>query len=371
MSLVARLRQHRQLQASATEALRTNLPLVQGPLASIPAALPTRPRVPPLGDEHLVDLWPDGLRDAQSEEYAKLYNDFRWIADVAGYKIHELDRSAPAPGRRAQALAHIVEEARAFAVVAVESLQGHRRSAYAGATNIHQGGGIGASAEPTTERLRASVDDQPVDDASEQVWLDRIVAFVARQEPQISWAAGDRSDGTTILVCDLAFGWIPPRVALPVDVELLPAPTSRNRMAIEELLSDVTRRAVYKPGNAITKGAALMSISAPRASTTIGKEDLFGDLLREAMSRDGTASAVRAVIAEPAAGGPVAVNGLQGVVAHVDAARRQLFSDYPLLDESVLGDCLLLSAIESCLIGDDAAATYHYRWFEALVDGGQ
>ena len=89
------------------------------------------------------------------------------------------------------------------------------------------------------------------------------------------------------------------------------------------------------------------------------------------MNRDGTVPAVRAVMTEPAAGDPVAAIGLQGIVAHVDAARRQLFSDYPLLDESVLGDCLLLSAIESCLIGDDAAAAYHYGWFEALFAGGQ
>lgn len=369
MSLVARLMQHRRLQASAAEALRTNLPLVQGPLASLPPPLPARPRVPPLGDEYLTDLWPDGLRNAQTEDYSKLYNDFRWIAEAAGHKVHELDSSAPTPRQRAQVFGHIVEEARAFALIAVESLQGQRRTVNHGVTSVAHSA-IETLPDPNTERFLVSVDGQPDSDDGEQERLDRIVGFVARQEPRVSWAVGDRPDGTTVLACDLAFGWIPPRIALPVDVGLL-APASRSRMGIEELLGGVTRGAIYRPGGAITKATALVGIPAARACPVIPGEDLIGQLIRDASARIGTAPAVRAVITAPAAGDPVAAIGLQGIVAHVDAARRQLLSDYPLLDESVLGDCLLLCAIESCLIGDDAAATYHYRWFEALYGGGQ
>lgn len=65
--------------------------------------------------------------------------------------------------------------------------------------------------------------------AAEQQRLQRIVDAVARQEPRISWAAGLRDDGTTtLLVTDLAGGWIPPHVRLPANVTLL-EPTARRR----------------------------------------------------------------------------------------------------------------------------------------------
>lgn len=67
--------------------------------------------------------------------------------------------------------------------------------------------------------------------AAEQQRLQRIVDAVARQEPRISWAAGLRDDGTTtLLVTDLAGGWIPPHVRLPANVTLL-EPTARRRDA--------------------------------------------------------------------------------------------------------------------------------------------
>jgi Family of unknown function (DUF5632) len=311
------------------------------------------------------------LRNAQSEDYMRLYNDFRWIAGVAGRKIHELDSSALTPRQRAHAVAHIVEEARTFASIAVESLLGHRHTANDGGMNAADESTTESISDPNVERLPVSVNDEPDSDDGEQARLDRIVGFVARQEPQVCWAVGDRSDGTTVLACDLAFGWIPPRIALPVDVELLAPAASRNHAGIEELLGGVTRVAVYRPGCAMAKATELLSIPAPRASPPIRRKDLIGQLIRDASNRAGIAPAVRAAITALAAGNPVAAIGLQGVVAHVDAARRQLLSDYPLLDESVLGDCLLLCAIESSLLGDGAAATYHYRWFESVYGDGQ
>ena len=51
--------------------------------------------------------------------------------------------------------------------------------------------------------------------------LQRLLAFVVRQEPQLNWAVGDLADGTTLLVTDLAHGWIPSGIALPAGVRLL------------------------------------------------------------------------------------------------------------------------------------------------------
>ena len=47
-------------------------------------------------------------------------------------------------------------------------------------------------------------------DATARVRLQRIVDAVARQESRLAWAAGDRPDDTTVLITDLADGWIPP-----------------------------------------------------------------------------------------------------------------------------------------------------------------
>lgn len=365
---MARLKRRRQLQASASEALRTNLPLLQGPLASLPPAWPAQPRVPPLGVEYLADLWPDGLSNTQSEDYAKLYNDFQWIADVAGRKIYQLDSSAPTPWQHAHSYTHIVEEARAFAVIAVKSLQGQSRTVNE-VTSAASEGTAATVSVANVERLAVSVGDESDGGDGEQARLNRIVGFVARQEPQISWAVGNRSDGTTVLACDLAFGWIPPRIAVPVDVELLTP--SRKHTGVEELLGGAAPRAVYRPGCALAKETGMKAVSAAGSHPAAHCEDLLGELIEDASKRTGTAPAVRAVLTAPGgASDPAAAVGIKSVFAHVDAARRQLLSDYPLLDETVLGDCMLLCAIESCLIGDGAAAAYHYRWFTALDDGG-
>ena len=51
--------------------------------------------------------------------------------------------------------------------------------------------------------------------------LRRLLESVARQEPALRWAVGDREDGATVLTTDLASGWIPPHIGIPVGVQLL------------------------------------------------------------------------------------------------------------------------------------------------------
>ena len=53
-------------------------------------------------------------------------------------------------------------------------------------------------------------------DATARNRLQRIVDAVARQEPRLAWAAGDRPDDTTVLLTDLAGGWIPPGIEIPL-----------------------------------------------------------------------------------------------------------------------------------------------------------
>ena len=94
-----------------------------------------------------------------------------------------------------------------------------------------------ANPEPIAE------DDEPEPDDER---LARLLQFMARQEPGLRWAVGERADGTTVLLTDLAHGWMPPGVTLPAEVELLPP--ARRVGRIGELLGDVVRSAVYQPG---------------------------------------------------------------------------------------------------------------------------
>ncbi|ORB93571.1 hypothetical protein B4U45_02175 [Mycobacterium persicum] len=73
--------------------------------------------------------------------------------------------------------------------------------------------------------------------SAEQQRLRRFVDAMARQEPNISWAAGLRDGGrTTLLVTDLAGGWIPPHVRLPAHVTLLEPAPRRHDANVEDLL---------------------------------------------------------------------------------------------------------------------------------------
>ncbi|HEX4391778.1 MAG TPA: DUF5632 domain-containing protein, partial [Mycobacterium sp.] len=82
---------------------------------------------------------------------------------------------------------------------------------------------------------------------SEHDRLERLLKFVARQEPGLRWAVGTREDGTTLLVTDLAHGWIPPGITLPAEVRLL-EPARRTGTAAA-LLGQRTLTAKYAPGD--------------------------------------------------------------------------------------------------------------------------
>ncbi|MGH3967099.1 MAG: DUF5632 domain-containing protein, partial [Mycobacterium sp.] len=83
---------------------------------------------------------------------------------------------------------------------------------------------------------------------SDQQRLQRLLEFVARQEPGLRWAVGDRVDGTTVVVTDLAHGWIPSGIVLPAEVSLL-VPERRTGNATA-LLGPTTRSVAYTPGGA-------------------------------------------------------------------------------------------------------------------------
>ena len=117
-------------------------------------------------------------------------------------------------------------------------------SATPGSAPVHPSAGQGSPAQPAVVR-QATARAQPSgasslgtqaaaatttgavagaasDNATARARLQRLVGAVARQQPRLAWAIGDRADNSTVLATDLASGWIPPGIELPAGVTLLP-----------------------------------------------------------------------------------------------------------------------------------------------------
>lgn len=365
MAIISRLSQWRRLRRSADNALLANLPQLRASIAGLPLpAAHTNAR--PLDLTHLEDLWPATMRhpDTDPQTVVLLDREFHWIADVAGRKLYQLDQAAVGESQRAAERAGIIDEARAFATMAAQAAV---RRLHTGPSDLDT---TTPPSAPTTDPLAVPDGNSHPRPEGNRERLQRLLVHVARQEPRIAWAVGDRPDGTTVLATDLAHGWIPPRIALPDDVDIL-APGAWAGASPRDLLGeDVVAVAEYSPGSAFPAPhhdwPATAASPEPRRCPPVA--DLAGLLADHAAKRVDLPPAARALARSAARGSAIVPQGLLAIHAHVDAARHQLLSDYPLVDHSVRGDCILLAAIEGYVTGDQLCATYHYAWFDALND---
>jgi hypothetical protein len=214
--------------------------------------------------------------------------------------------------------------------------------------------------QPVAEPLKPLVEPEP-----DRERLEQLIKFVARQEPGLCWAVGNREDGTTVLVTDLAHGWIPPGITLPAGVRLL-APERRTGKAAA-LLGRTTVSVTYSPGGRLgwaTDHEVTDTSSQPRELPAV--EDL-GWVLSEATHwRDGLPRMVHTLAKAGAAGTGVVEEEIELLRVHVDTARYQLLAQYPDADAAVLLNCLLLAATEGIASGDLVVANYHFAWFQML-----
>jgi hypothetical protein len=218
---------------------------------------------------------------------------------------------------------------------------------------------------PPVEDVAAAQPPQQAESESERERLERLLKFVARQEPGLRWAIGNRADGTTLLVTDLAHGWIPPGITLPADVRLLePARRTGNAAA---LLGQTAVLATYAPGDPLGWASdydVTDTSSQPRELPAV--EDL-GWLLSEATHwRDGLPRMVH-TLAKAGAGGTGVIDAEIDILrVYLDTSRYQLFAMYPDIDAGLLLNCLLLAATEGIAAGNLVSANYHFAWFQML-----
>lgn len=200
---------------------------------------------------------------------------------------------------------------------------------------------------------------------SVELRLRRLVEYVARQEPGLRWAAGERADGTTLLVCDLAHGWIPPGINLPAGVELLPP--GRRFSGVAALLGPTERNTTYRPGDSFTAARDFVATLPSKAVREAPPVDDLGWQLTEATHwRDGLPRMAHTLAKAGAAGTGVVEAELDVLRVHLDTARYQVLAQYPDIDDVLLCNYLLLAATDAIATGDSVAANYHFAWFHEL-----
>ena len=215
---------------------------------------------------------------------------------------------------------------------------------------VTAGGGIvGATSAEATARAR----------------LQRFVDAVARQQPRLGWAAGDRSDDTTVLVTDLAGGWIPPHVDLPAAVTLLDPATRRGDL--ETLLGDVKVVATYTPVHYIPEEDEPVAFS-PRPRQAPQIDELGWELGEATHWRDGLPRLAHTLARAAWSGTGMLDSEIEMLHEYLAETAGRVLDSYPdNVDPYEVGNWQLLAAIDALIAGDRTAANYHLAWFQACT----
>jgi hypothetical protein len=203
--------------------------------------------------------------------------------------------------------------------------------------------------------------------ATAKARLQRLVDSVARQEPRLRWAAGEQPDGTTILVTDLASGWIPPNIAVPSVVTLL-EPGER-RGDIETLLGQVSASASYTPVHYLRESAddsePTPTSSRPRQVPAV--DELGWELGQATKWRDGLPQMAHTLAKAASTGTGVIDNEVEFLHQHLEMLRDRVLDAYPEnVDAAAVANWQLLASIEALASADSIGANYHFAWFQAL-----
>jgi hypothetical protein len=202
-------------------------------------------------------------------------------------------------------------------------------------------------------------------DATARIRLQRIVDAVARQEPRLAWAAGDRPDDTTVLITDLAGGWIPPGIDIPAAVTLLEP--GRRRGDLVALLGEVKLAVTHTPDRYVPEADEPVPTS-PRPRHAPEIEELGWELGSATRFRDGLPRMAHTLAKAASSGTGVDGPEVEELHQYLDAIGERVLEAYPdEVDPNEVGNWQLLAAIEALVRGDRTAANYHLAWFQASM----
>lgn len=201
--------------------------------------------------------------------------------------------------------------------------------------------------------------------------LRRLLGSVARQRPQLCWAVGDLEDGSTVVVTDLAGGWIPPGIDIPAGVRLLP-PSDRTG-DVATLLGAATPRAVYQPGQHLPRADAEdrgQTSGQTWQSTPV--DDLGWELVKATKWRDGLPRLAHTMARAASARSGYLGSEIDLLRMHLGTAAGTVLSGYPgSISAADLGNWQLLAATEALISGEKDRANYHFAWFLARTAAAQ
>lgn len=209
---------------------------------------------------------------------------------------------------------------------------------------------------------------------AEQQRLQRLVDAVARQEPRLSWAAGLRDDGTTtLLVTDLAAGWIPPHVRLPAHVTLLEPSARRHDANVVDLLGAITVAAAHHANTYVAEpGPDEPALSGDRPARSAAPQvDELGPTLVDAVRRRDGLPRIAQAIAAPAVRKTGVLDSETEMLRECAAdVQHAVLAAYPDHNPAAVADWMLLAAIEALIEGHEYLANYHLAWFDAMSHRG-
>jgi Family of unknown function (DUF5632)/Family of unknown function (DUF5631) len=202
-------------------------------------------------------------------------------------------------------------------------------------------------------------------DATGRRRLHRLVAAVARQQPRLAWAVGDRPDDSTVLVTDLASGWIPPGIEIPSAVTLLEP--VRRRGDLETLLGEVKLAAATEPGHYRPDPDTDEPVpTSPRRRHAPEVEELSWQLTDATRWRDGLTRLAHTLATAASKNTGVLESEATDLHDQLTQLTDRVLDSYPdHVNPDEVGNWQLLSAIEALVVGDKTAANYHLAWFLA------
>lgn len=203
------------------------------------------------------------------------------------------------------------------------------------------------------------------ENAAAQSRLHRLLDAVARQQPRLRWAIGDLEDGNTVLVTDLADGWIPPGVAIPTGVRLLNPAVRRGDLTA--LLGPAVHIAAYQPGQHLPPAdAAPPPAMSVRARDTTAVDDLGWELSQATKWRDGLPRLAHTLAKSVSSGTGVLESEAELLRDHMTDVARAVIAGYPAaVDRAQVCNWQLLATIDALIADEKRLANYHFAWFQA------
>lgn len=195
--------------------------------------------------------------------------------------------------------------------------------------------------------------------AAKKQRLQRLVDAVARQAPKLSWAAGERDDGSTLLVTDFASGWIPPNVRIPAGVDRVLAPSRRRSdVGVVDLLGSVMVAAAHERHGFISEaGSDEPALTADLRVRKVEPIDEVGPKLADIINRGDFPSTVKLAGRTVSRQYKLEGNELEGFRQQMVIIQQEV-----LAGRRSVSDWMLCAAIDALNEGHRELGQYHLAW---------